>query len=176
MSKFLDRLDKVNRGAPAPMGFGAAVRTEKLPSMALLGSISDTKKAGQAASALAKIGADGAVINGMSTEDVLHRVAKNLGDVPWGLMVGELKGDDAANYKEKGCDFLAFGPEAALLGAFEDEDTGYLLCIPPDMEERYLRAVDDLPVDAALLSSEVRGATNNPTAPYNHRRGAGMLQ
>ncbi len=152
MSKFLDRLEKINRGVPASMGFGAAHRVEKIPSLALIGSISDSKKAGQAASNLATIGADGVVIDGISIEDVVQGVAKNLGDIPWGLRVDSLKREDAAGYREKGCDFLAFGPQAAQLGAFEDEDTGYFLCIPPDMEERYLRSVEDLPVDAALLA------------------------
>ena len=151
MSKFLDRLDKINRGTPASLGFGVAVRAEKVPSMALIGTLTDPVKSAEAASVLARIGADGALIEGMNTEDVLKGLAQSLGNTPWGLRVHELKGQDVGGYREKGCDFLAFGPEGALLEALEDEDTGYLLCIPPDMDERYLRTIEDLPVDAALL-------------------------
>ena len=151
MSKFLDRLDKINRGTPASLGFGVPVRAEKVPSMALLATLTEPAKSAEAASVLARIGADGVLIEGMSIEDVLEGLAQSLDNVPWGLRVHELKGEDVNSYREKGCDFLAFGPENALLGALEDENTGYLLCIPPDMDERYLRAIEDLPVDAALL-------------------------
>jgi hypothetical protein len=71
--------------------------------------------------------------------------------VPWGISVETLNGEQATQCREKGCDFLAFGPEKTLLGALEDEDTAYILNIQPDMEERYLRAIEDLPVDAVLL-------------------------
>ena len=35
MNKFLDLLDNIREGAPAPLGFGAA-RAEKLPGIALI--------------------------------------------------------------------------------------------------------------------------------------------
>ena len=150
MSRFLDRLDRINRGAPTTLGFGAA-RAEKVPSMALLGMLSDPARAAQGASVLAEIGADGALIEGMGIDDINKKLAKKLDKVPWGIKVSELKGDQVTSYRGKGCDFLAFSPEGASLGALEDEDTAYLLCIQLDMEERLLRAIEDLPVDAVLL-------------------------
>ena len=151
MSRFLDRLERINRGTPTAMGFGAAARTEKVPSMALIGALSDPGRAVQGASVLASIGADAALIEGMDIEDILGDLAQPLGTVPWGIRVQELKDEEASRYREKGCDFLGFGPEKALLGALEDDDTAYLLCIQPDMEERSLRAIENLPVDAVLL-------------------------
>jgi hypothetical protein len=65
-----------------------------------------------------------------------------------------LEGKHATTCKEKGCDFLAFEPDKAALTALEDEDTGYVLCIEPDMDEKFLRAIEDLPIDVVLLSAK----------------------
>ena len=151
MSKFLDRLDRINRGTPTSLGFGLGTRPEKVPSMALLGTLTDPKKSAKGASTLAKIGADGALIDGTDMEGKLEELAQTLDKVPWGIRVHDLSGEQAVKYREKGCDFLAFQPEAAPLGALGDEDTGYLLCIQPDMDEQSLRAIEDLPIDAVLL-------------------------
>ena len=152
MSKFLDRLERVNRGATTPLGFGAGARPERIPPMALLGTLSGPRKSLQGASTLARIGADGALVTGMDIDAVPKTLAQTLDKIPWGIRVEELNGHQVTQCREKGCDFLAFEPEKALLGALEDEDTGYILYIQPDMEERYLRAIDDLPLDAVLLS------------------------
>ena len=150
MSKFLDRLKRISRGTTISMGFGAAGRSEKLPSLALVGTLSDPAKSAKGAAVLAGIGADGALIQG-HTDASLKKLAKTLDNVPWGVRVEGLQQEQASRYKERGCDFLAFRPEGALVGALEDEDTGYLLCVQPDMDERFLRAIEDLPIDAVLL-------------------------
>ena len=150
MSKFLDRMERINRGPTSTMGFGAAARSEKLPSLALVGALSDPAKSAKGASVLAGIDADGALIEG-HTNGSLTKLAKALKNVPWGVRVEGLQQEQASRYRERGCDFLAFPPERALLGALEDSDTGYLLCVQPDMDERLLRAIEDLPIDAVLL-------------------------
>jgi hypothetical protein len=152
MSKLLDRLDKIGRGASVSMGFGAAAREEKLPGIALLGKLSGAVKSAQAASTLAKLGVDGAIIEGMGIEEISKKLAQTLEHIPWGVSVTELKNGQVGNYRDQGCDFLAFGPKGALLEALEEDDTGYILSIDPDMDERYLRTIEDLPVDAVLLS------------------------
>ena len=152
MSKLLDRLDKLSRGPITSMGFGAATRTEKLPGMALIGTLSSGRRLAQAATALSKIGADGALIQGNVPDSIPATVAEALKNVPWGVRVSELTGEHAARYREKGCDFLAFTAEGTQVGALEDEDAGYVLCVPANMDEQSLRAIEDLPVDAVLLT------------------------
>ena len=152
MSRLLDRLERVNRGATNSMGFGNVARAEKVPPMVLLGTLSDPGKSAQGASILAQIGADGALIEGMSVEEIKEKLIKPLDKVPWGIGVQELVGEQTSHYREQGCDFVAFGPERTLLGALEDEDPAYILYIQPDMDERTLRAIEDLPVDAVLMS------------------------
>ena len=154
MSKLIDKLEKLSRGTPMSLGFGAASRGEKPPAMALLGMLSSSRQLAQKASTLAKIGADGVLFQGIDVDKVANELAESLGDVPWGIKVDGLNDEQASYYKEKGCDFLAFGPENALLGALADEDTGYILCIQPDMDERSLRALEDVPVDVIFLSAD----------------------
>ncbi len=152
MSRFLDRLERINRGVATSMGFGSSARAEKLPAMALLGMLSGGDKSAQGASNLASIGADGALIEGVGIDEVLKELAKALDKVPWGIRVEGLNGERASSFRERGCDFLAFGPENTLIAALEDENTAYLICVQPDMDERHLRAIEDLPIDAVLLS------------------------
>ena len=139
------------------MGFGSAAKAEKLPAMALIGILTDKKKESEQAGMLVEVGADGVLVDGTGSAKALADMAKRLDGVPWGPKVSELVAEKATSFREAGCDFLAFGPEKALLGALEGEDTAFLLCIEPDMEERSLRAIEDLPVDGVLLPSSVIG-------------------
>ena len=152
MSRFLDRLDRIHRGATTSLGFGASARAEKLPSMALVGMLSKQGKSLKGVTNLVSIGADGALVYGMDIDDAHKALAPTIENVPWGIVVSELVGEQAKTYRGKGCDFLAFRPENALLGALEDEDTAYFLCIEPDMDEQSLRAIEDLPIDVVLLT------------------------
>ena len=154
MSKFLDRLDKINRGATRSIGFGASARTEELPAMAILGRLSDPAKSAQGAANLTKIGADGALIEGIEVEEISKALASSLDSVPWGICVQELRSEQTSHYREQGCDFVAFAAERAFLEAFEDEETAYMLRVQPDMDERHLRAIEDLPVDVVVLRLE----------------------
>ena len=151
MSKLLDRLERVNRGPTASLGFGAAARVQKVRPMALIGTLSDSSKAAEGASNLAKIGADGALIDGLGPEEIQKQLAQALDNVPWGVRVPALDSEQVSHHKEQGCDFLAFEPERASLGALGDEDTAYILSIQPDTDDRLLRAIEALPVDAVLL-------------------------
>jgi hypothetical protein len=152
MSKFLERLDRLSRGPTTAMGFGAGGRTEKLPGMLLVGDLSSGKRSAQAAATLSKIGADGALVPGEDPEGIPKNVAEALKDVPWGVRASALTGDSVTGLRDRGCDFLAFAPEGAQVGALSDEDAGYILCVSQDMDEQALRAIEDLPVDAVLLT------------------------
>ncbi len=151
MSKLLDKLDRIGRGKTASLGFGSAGRAEKLPAMAVVGVLTDQKAYTKQAAVLSDVGADAVLLEGAAPGKALTDLAKKLDGIPWGPKVPELGVDEAASFREAGCDFLAFGPEKALLGAMEGESTAYFLCVEPDMEERLLRTIEDLAVDGVLL-------------------------
>ena len=151
MSKLLDRLERVNRGPTASLGFGAAARAQKVRPMAIIGALSDPGKAVEGASNLAKIGADGALIDGLAPEEIKKQLAQALDGVPWGVRVPGLDSERMSHYKEQGCDFLAFEAGKASLEALGEADTAYILSIQPDTDDRLLRAIEGLPVDVVLL-------------------------
>ena len=157
MSKLLDKLDRIGRGRTTSLGFGSAGRAEKLPAMAVVGVLTDSKAYLREAAILSEVGADAVLVEGAIPGKALTDLANKLESIPWGPKVGELGVDEATSFGEAGCDFLAFGPEKALLGAMEGESTGYFLCIDPGMEERFLRTIEDLSVDGVLLPSSSIG-------------------
>ena len=150
MSKFLDRLELINRGSPAPMGFGKAARVEKTPCMALLGLLSQRHV--ELAPLLAQVGADGVLIEGVNGDKRLKQIGKLLGELPWGVSAQELSEESARRYRDQGCDFFAFSPDKATLAALAEDGPAYLLCIPSDLDDRSLRAIEGLPVDAVVLA------------------------
>ena len=150
MSKLLSRLEKINRGSPAPMGFGAVARTEKTPAMALIGLLAQNYN--QGANRLVRLKADGALLEGAGLDGKLPEIAAALDTVPWGIKVEEMDGDKARGLVETGCDFFLVSPERVTVEAVKDERAAYLLSLPPDADDRFLRAIEDLPVDAVFMS------------------------
>ena len=150
MSKLLSKLEKINRGSPARLGFGTSSRTERTPSMALIGRLSQNYT--QGANRLAKVEADGALLDGESLDSRLSDVAGALGNIPWGIRADGLDGEGSQGLLEKGCDFFVVSPEKVTVEAMKDDRAAYLLVLPPDADERFLRAIEDLPVDAVFMS------------------------
>ena len=151
------------------MGFGARARVEKMPSMALVGLVS--KAHAEGASLLAKVGAEAALIKEGSRKTVLKDIAKHLGKVPWGVDVEGLTEETAKSLADQGCDFFAFNPSQASLGALSDEGPAYFMRINGDLEERSLRAIEDMPVDAVILSME----TLEPPLNLDHLMAIGSV-
>jgi hypothetical protein len=149
MSKLLDRLDKLARGPSTPMGFGASSRVEKLPAIGLLASVTQEQAANGAVSSS---GVDGILIKGSIGESQLNSLLAQVGDLPWGVEVDGLNEGTASGYVEQGADFFRFGANGVEVGALSEEDPGYLLSLPLDLEERVLRGIEDLPVDGVVLS------------------------
>ncbi len=150
MSQLLNKLEKISRGSPAPMGFGAASRVEKNPAMALIGNLS--RNHAQGANRLSHLEADGALLHGLDDQDALSQITGALNGVPWGVRVDELDQPRAQTLLDSGCDFFVVSPEKASVEAMKDDRAAYLIDLPADAGERFLRAIEDLPVDALLLS------------------------
>jgi hypothetical protein len=148
MSKLLDLLDRIRDGAPAPLGFGVS-RPEKLPGMALIGLVSKNHADGVAA--VAQQGMDAAIVAGTDGPDGAHKAGEGLPDKPWGARVTSLNQEEAQAYQEGGADLLVFPLEGTSASALANEEMARILCLDTKMEDRELRAVSSLPVDAYLL-------------------------
>ena len=150
MSKFLDRLERISLGAPAPMGFGVP-RAQKTPGMALVGLVSGDYTAG--VGALAGLAPDAALISVASGLPTLKKLGQSLGKpVPWGLRVSALTEKQARTYEDGGSDLLAFSLEETPVSAVASDGMARILCIEAGIQIEKLRAVNALPIDVVLLS------------------------
>ncbi len=148
MSKFLDRMERITVAGPGGMGFGAA-RTEKTPGLALIGLVSGSYAKGLAT--VSKLALDAALLSGIDNATGLKQIEKSLPSVPWGVKTSTLTEDSAREFRDGGCDLLAFSLENTAASALATDDAARILYIEADIEERELRAIGALPVDVLIL-------------------------
>ena len=150
MSKFLDRLEQIGRGAPVPLGFGVS-RPEKVPGMALVGLISSEYSTG--VSAVAELAPDAALVGAGTGPASVSELTQTLGSkLPWGVRATSMTQEEVKAYQESGCDLMAFPLEGTPVAAVATDEIARILCVDPDIEERELRAITALPVDVLLVS------------------------
>jgi len=140
MSKLIDFFNRVS-GAGAPtMGFlsrKAAAPIKKLALIAVTGV--PAEPCPKADAVLVRPG------EAKLTAAALKEIAAKLGDAPWGVTGG---GDKAP----KGSDFVVVPVTGLTAAVPQDEDTGKLIEVDSSMDDGLLRAVNDLPVDAAIVA------------------------
>ena len=155
MSKLVSRIETISRGSPAPMGFGAVSRATQSPAMALIGIIS--KDAVDSARNLAELDADGAVLVGVDWGEDLTASAEALGAVPWGIKTDRLDEQAVSGFVDKGCDFFLASPDQVTVEAAKDDRAAFILSLPANASDGYLRALEDLPISATFTSLTAEG-------------------
>ena len=150
MSKFIDKLKQVSQVAPQAMGFKVTPAAPPRPRMLLVASL-----AGADIDDLAQrvAGVDGGLLDisgpgaGVKT---LRKVLKVVPDIPWG---GWLKGGGGGMgpLVKAGCDFVVF-PLTTPLATLQDGEIGRVLQVEESLSESLVPAIDDLPVDAVLVT------------------------
>ena len=143
MSKLVQRLERLGRDAPAPMGFGFNARRQPAPQMLLLASCAAPAELSE--EALAQL--DGVLFTSSnSTDDI------KTGETPWGVMLPEVTGDAIGPLREKGCDFIALTARGVHLDSLKDEELGRVMVTPRELSTEQAHSLGDLPVDAILLA------------------------
>lgn len=151
MSKFVELLEKTGEVTPEPLGFGTSKKAKTNPSMLLIGQASaedlekDSKLADAKTDAIV-------VVVAPANEKALDKVSEALKDKLWGVRVGSVSDEQAANFKEKGCDFIVFDPENTSAGLLNDEDMGKIIAINSELDEDQGQAIHMLSVDCALFT------------------------
>ena len=149
MSKFLDRLEQINLGTSASMGFGAS-RTQRPPGMALVGLVSENHSEGM--QTLRDLAPDAALVSGIDDASVIKDLSQALGEeIPWGARLSSLDEEAARTFEDSGCDLMAFSLQDTAVSAVSSEETARVLCIEMDIDPEQLPAIGALPVDALLL-------------------------
>lgn len=167
MGQLIDKLERAERGAAQPLGFGGAVKRESVAPMLLLAAV-DAGDAAQAKAAAAS-GVDGALIKASAGQKAaIEKSAKALGETTFGVWTEE--GLDAP---PAGADFEVFSSSATLAGAIAGEGRTIVMQAEPELDDALLRTLGMLPVDAFLATlgapltvaelmrfGRVRGATS----------------
>ena len=155
MSKLVSRIEKISRGSPAPMGFGASSRTARTPAMALIGILSGNSP--EDAKRLAGLDADGALITDANPTKEFAPLAEALGSTPWGAKVDDLNGETADGLIQQGCDFFLVDANSVTVEAAKDDRAAFILSLPEGASDGFLRALEDLPITAAFTSLAADG-------------------
>jgi len=146
MSEFLKLLDAVGESSPAPIGFSTSSRSEKPPTLACLGILR-----GRHAEFKALVGEG--CLTGLLVAGDDEKIVEGAGDMPWGVWPASVDSDTVARYKERGCDFIVGSPEGLQLAALEEDDLAFFLALSAELDDRFLRAVENLPVDGVILTA-----------------------
>jgi len=151
MSKLIDKLKKLSQTTPAPMGFRTAKPTETSLPLLIIGR---TAVKTTASATKSTAGADALLIyadKASLTAESAQKTAKAHGDIPWGVYLEE-SGEATKALIDAGCDFIVFSPTARINDLPQDEKTGKIVQVDSSMDDGLLRAVNDLPADAVLVT------------------------
>lgn len=168
MGKLVEKLERAEKGAGQPLGFGGAAKRESVAPLLLLGTVA----AGDAAQAEAVTASeiDGALIAGAGSakKAALNSSTKALGETLFGVWTDEGEAEEAG-----GADFQVFSSDATPAEALNGEGRTLIMQVQPELPDSLLRTLDLLPVDAFLVSldtpltvaqlmrlARVRGATS----------------
>jgi len=156
MSKFIDKLKRLSLGEPQPIGFRATQPVSPKEKMQLIAGISE-ENAEHLADCVA--GADAGLlrISKMATGiNTLQEASQAIPDIPWG---GWLQGSSVGQTKQlvkAGCDFVAFTATSTPLAIIQGDDIGKILVVEASLSEGLMRAANELPIDAVLVSDAER--------------------
>jgi hypothetical protein len=152
MSKLIQRIERLGKDTPAPMGFGAAARRQPMPTMVLLATTAEP----QSIPSLDGVTLDGVIFRGDGTDGTAAAAAmQSLPNVPWGAQSNTIASGDVAALVEAGADFVSLTGLTSSLEALRDEDVGKLLVVPVDLKEEHARSLEVMPVDAVVYADAV---------------------
>ena len=152
MSKLIQRIERLGKEAPAPLGFGAAARRQPMPTMVLLAATAEP----QTISNLDGVTLDGVIFRSEGVDGAAAAQAmKALPNVPWGAQSNVLAAEDVAALIEAGADFVALTGLTSSLEVLRDEELGKLLVVPVDLKEEFARSLEVLPVDVIVYADAV---------------------
>ena len=146
MSKLIERLEKLDAPSLQPLGFGA-IRTQTKPASMLLIALADA----EVTETLTRLQVEFCVLAAPSIADG-EAVNNNLGDVLWGLWPGTVAKESLDDLKEQGGDFFIFSELDAPAEVLAGEELGRLIAIPADFPEELGRSLEEIPVEAVLLT------------------------
>ncbi|MFC1919770.1 hypothetical protein ACFLWX_03155 [Chloroflexota bacterium] len=146
MSKLVDKLKTTAEGAVPAIGFRVTAKSVKPAPILLIAKVAG----GRGIDDVAKSGVD-AVLFAKSDSGKMQDVVTKAGDIPCGVILGNVNGGEIAELKESGCDFLVSSPVDAPVSVLKEEGLGKILRIPVSLEMSTIRGIGRIGADAILL-------------------------
>ncbi len=156
MSTFIDKLNRLSRAEPQPIGFRTKQPTSPKPKIQLVASLAQEDVdhlAGYLAGADAGLLRISKLNSGLKT---LQKVSQASPDIPWGGWLQDSGLGEIKQAVKVGCDFMVFPATNTLLTVPQNSEVGKILVVEASLSEGLLRATNELPVDALLIASEQR--------------------
>ncbi|MFH1381794.1 MAG: hypothetical protein ABIH70_02765 [Chloroflexota bacterium] len=155
MSQFIDKLNRISQAQPRPLGFRL---TEAAPAKARIQLVASIAQHNIDQLTEAMAGADAGLVHinkaGLSAK-ALATVAQAVPETPCGGWLPRESGPaDVKQVLEAEFDFIVFQATSTPLSIFENETTSKILEVDASLNEGLLRAVNELSVDAVLLSRD----------------------
>ena len=151
MSKLIDLLERAGQQLPAPMGF-AAGRQKTAPPILLIGRVIPESLA--KSPTLADADVDAFLV---ADGPALEALANVLEDRVWGVRASAFTAAYAQELAGKGCDYVvfeSFETEASVLT--QQQELGTIVTFTDEHDDETVRALADLPTDAALFGPGIR--------------------
>lgn len=157
MSRFIDKLNKVSRDTSQTMGFRMARQAPSEPKILLIASVSS----GDAAKLADYVeGADAVLLRptkSLLTATTIQKIADSLRDIPWGVYLDDIDDKKAAVLFNAGCDFTVFTAASAVTTTPGQDNVGKIIQVESSLDDGLLRAVNNLPVDAVMVTDVFEG-------------------
>ncbi|HUV56773.1 MAG TPA: hypothetical protein VMV84_06005 [Dehalococcoidales bacterium] len=154
MSKFIDRLNWTAQTTPHPIGFKQAHTASEKPRMLLVASLAQAHR-DNVADYMA--GADAGLLpipELSSGAKEIQEMSQLVPAIPWGGWLRDTNRGETKPMVTAGCDFVVFPATDTFLAVPQDDKAGKILEVEASLREGLLGTVNELPVDAVLVTSE----------------------
>ena len=154
MSKFIDNLNRISQAAPQPIGFRTSKAAPSKHQMQLVAAAAggDTSTPVDYAT-----GADARLLR-VSKLGSGARATKKLAppntDIPWGVWLEGAAQEGLKQALEMDFDFVIFPAAGTNLVVPPNDGAGIIIQVETSIAEGLLRTVNDLPVDAVLVTAQ----------------------
>jgi hypothetical protein len=156
MSRLIDKFNKATKSTAQPMGFRTSRAAAPEPGLFLIVKtapdiLKNHSDINSAAAVLIK--AEGE----MPAARNISKMIEGLEDVPAGLYLQDADDEGIAAMIEAGCDYFIFPASVKVFTVPDEKKTGRIIEIESAMDDSLLRAVNSLPVDAAMVADTFTG-------------------
>jgi len=94
-------------------------------------------------------------ISGLSSKaKTIQKLSQVMPDIPWGGWLRDICRGGVEQIVKSGGDFIIFPAANTSLAMLQNEEVGRILEVEASLNEGLLRAVNELPVDAVLITGE----------------------